>query len=156
MIALKLGYNKDKLYKTFDYWSRDMLNFSFPEKVLGLVSPPHSVYYFTRIMFFMLYSINWPNFIVSIPLFLEILENMCITFVCWPGCEVIQFEINLIFLIEPFCYMTKKSRQKCKYLEKKKSFWAKIKAFFIICKGLSIAKNCLWPESVPLGLILGC
>ena len=31
-IALSLGYNKNKLYKTLDYWSRDMLNFNFPEK----------------------------------------------------------------------------------------------------------------------------
>ena len=31
-IALSLGYNKSKLYKMLDYWSRDMLNFNFPEK----------------------------------------------------------------------------------------------------------------------------
>ena len=30
-IALSLGYNKNKLYKTLNYWSRDMLNFNFPE-----------------------------------------------------------------------------------------------------------------------------
>ena len=28
-----------------------MLNFSFPEKGLGLVSPPHFVYDFSRVMF---------------------------------------------------------------------------------------------------------
>ena len=33
-----------------------------------------------------------------------------------------NFEINLIFLIKPFFNMTKKSRQKLKYLEKEKSF----------------------------------
>ena len=38
------------------------------------------------------------------------------------GCDVINFEINLIFLIKPFFYMTKKSRQKLKYLENDKSF----------------------------------
>ena len=38
------------------------------------------------------------------------------------GCDVIHFEINLIFLIKPFFYMTKKSRQKLKYLENDKSF----------------------------------
>ena len=37
-------------------------------------------------------------------------------------CDVINFEINLIFLIKPFFYMTKKSRQKLKYLENDKSF----------------------------------
>ena len=57
-------YNKNKLYKTLDYWSRDVLSFNFPEKSLGLVSPPHFVYDFSRTMFLMLHSFNWPNFIV--------------------------------------------------------------------------------------------
>ena len=39
--------------------------------------------------------------------------------VCYPGCDVIKFEINLIFLIKPFRYMRKKSRQKRKYLGRK-------------------------------------
>ena len=34
----------------------------------------------------------------------------------------IDFKTNLIFLIEPFLYMTKKSTQKRKYLENEKSF----------------------------------
>ena len=38
------------------------------------------------------------------------------------GYDVIDFEINLIFLIKPFFYMTEKSRQNFKYLEKKKRF----------------------------------
>ena len=62
----------------------------------------------------------------------------------------IKFQINVIFLIKPFWYMTKKSRQKLKYLENGKSFQGEIKAFFIIFKGLSVAKNCLRPESAPL------
>ena len=33
-----------------------------------------------------------------------------------------DFEINLIFLIKLFSYMTKKFKQKFKYLENKKSF----------------------------------
>ena len=52
----------------------------------------------------------------------NILDNMCIAVVCFPGCEVINFEINLIFLIKPFFYMAKKPREKFKYLENKKSF----------------------------------
>ena len=55
LIVLNLAYNKNKPYKTLDYWSRDMLNFDFLEKGL---------YDFLRKMFVMLYSINWPNFIV--------------------------------------------------------------------------------------------
>ena len=37
--------------------------------------------------------------------------------VCKPGCNFINFEINLSFLIKPFFYVTKKSRLKFKYLE---------------------------------------
>ena len=47
---------------------------------------------------------------------------MCITIARKPDCGVVKFEINLIFLIKPFWYMTKKSRQKPKYLENKNSF----------------------------------
>ena len=50
--------------------------------------------------------------------------------------------------------MTKKSRQKHKYLENEKSFLGEIKSFFIIFKGLSVAKNCLRPESAPIILDL--
>ena len=55
-------------------------------------------------------------------LILEILGNMRIAIVCIPGCDVINFEINLVFLIKPFFYMTKKLKQKFKYLENEKSF----------------------------------
>ena len=88
--------------KTLNYWSRDMLKFDFPEKGLGIVFPPHFVYDFSRKIFLMLYSINWPNFIVWLPLLLEILGNMCIAIVYYPGCDVMNFEINFIFLIKPF------------------------------------------------------
>ena len=81
-ITLNLPYNKSKVYKTLDYWSRDMFNFNFSEKGLGLVSPPHFVYDFWGKMFIMLHSINWPNFIVWLSLLLAILGNMCITIVC--------------------------------------------------------------------------
>ena len=43
-----------------------------------------------------------------------------------------------MFLIKLFFYMTKKSRQKLKYLENEKSFKGERKAFFIIFKGLSL------------------
>ena len=59
-----------------------MLNFDFLEKGLGLASLPHFVFDFSRKMFLMLHSINCPNYIVSLPLLLEILGNMCITIVC--------------------------------------------------------------------------
>ena len=81
-IALNLAYNKNKLYKTSDYWFRDMLNFNFSEKGLALVSPSNFPYDFSRKMFLMLHSINWPNFIVWLHLFLETLRNICIKTVC--------------------------------------------------------------------------
>ena len=42
--------------------------------------------------------------------------------VCQPGCDVINFEVNLIFLIRP----SFKSRQKLKCLENENSFKEKI------------------------------
>ena len=57
-IALNLAYNKNKLNKTLEYWSRDTLNFDFLEKGLGIVSTPHFVYDFSRKIFLMLYFIN--------------------------------------------------------------------------------------------------
>ena len=87
-----------------------------------MVPQSYFVYDFSRKMFHVLYYIICPNFIVWLPLLLEILGNVCIAIVCQPGCNVINFEIDLIFLIEPFFYMTEKSRQKFKYLENKESF----------------------------------
>ena len=59
-----------------------MLNFDFLEKGLGIVSPPHFVYDFSRKMFLKLYSNNCPVVIVSLSLLLQILVNMCVAIVC--------------------------------------------------------------------------
>ena len=80
-MAFNLAHNKSNMKQTLDYWSRDMLNFSFSEKGPGVVFPPHFVYDFSRKTFLKLHSINCPNFIVWLPLLLEILGNMCITVV---------------------------------------------------------------------------
>ena len=61
--AIGLAHNKNELYKTLDCWPRDMLNFDFLKSVWE-VSPPYFMYDFQRKMFLMLYSINWPHFIV--------------------------------------------------------------------------------------------
>ena len=37
---------------------------------------------------------------------------MCIAIACQSGCDVKTFEINLIFLIKLFFYLTKKSQDK--------------------------------------------
>ena len=74
-----------------------MLNFDFLGKGLGIVSPAHFVYDFSTKMFLMLYSINSPNLIAWLPLLLEVLSNMCIAIVSYPGCDVMDFELNLSF-----------------------------------------------------------
>ena len=129
-MALSLAYSKSKLYRTLNYWSRDMFNFDFIEKGLGIFSPPHFVYDFPRKIFLMLYSITWPKSLVWLTLLYEILGNIGIAIVYFPGCDVINFEINLIFLIKPFFYMTKKSRQKFNKLRTKKGFQGEIKSTF--------------------------
>ena len=37
---------------------------------------------------------------------------------CYPVCDVINFEIDLSFLIKSFLFMTKKSAEKVQYLKK--------------------------------------
>ena len=59
------------------------------------------------------------------------------------------FEINFTFLIRPFFYMNKKSRQKFNVLRATRNFKVKWKWFYIFNR-LSVAKNCLRPESAPL------
>ena len=54
---------------------------SFFKKVkrgLELVSQPHFLYSFWRKLFILLYSINWPSFIICLPLLREILGSMSI------------------------------------------------------------------------------
>ena len=75
-----------------------MINFDFLDKGLGIASPPHFVYDFSTKMLLIVHSINSPNFIAWLPLLLEIFSNMCIAIVCDPGYDVMDFEINLIFL----------------------------------------------------------
>ena len=67
----------------------------------------------------------------------------CIAIVNFPGCDVMNFEISFIFIIERFSYMTSKLRQKFKYLENDKSFQNEIKNIFHHFKGLSVATKSL-------------
>ena len=98
--------------------SREVLNFDFLQKGLGLTSPPYFVYDFSGKIFLMLCSVRWPNFIVWLPLLLEILDNIT----CCPVYDVINFEINHIFLIKLLFQITKKSGQKYEYLKNEKSY----------------------------------
>ena len=92
----------------------DMVNFDFLEKGLWIVFPPHFVYEFC----------NRPNFIIWLrvslsDLLFEILGNMSIAIIFFQGCDVMNFEINFIFPAKLFFYMTKKPKQKFKYIENK-------------------------------------
>ena len=100
LIALNLAYNRNKLFKTLYHWSRDKLKFDFLEKGLGIASPSHFVYHFSRKMFLVLHPINWSNLIVWLSFLLEISASMCIQIIYQPDCDVIKFEINHIFLIK--------------------------------------------------------
>ena len=97
--------------------------------------------WFLRKMFLMLHSINLPNFIVWLPLLLEIFCNMCIAVVCFNCLWRHKFWNQPMSLIKPFFYMTKKSRKKLKYLEKDKSFlrWNK-KHFSTFLTGFQFPK----------------
>ena len=50
---------------------------------------------------------------------------MCIAIICFPVCDVINFEISFEIPIKLFSYVTKKSGQKFKYI-KNESFWNKM------------------------------
>ena len=70
-----------------------MLNFDFLENGLGIVSPPHMCMIFQE-KYFMLHSINWIDFIVWLPLLLEILGSMFMVIVCQPSCDIMNFKIS--------------------------------------------------------------
>ena len=53
---------------------------------------------------------------------LEILENMCLVIICYPACEVINFEIKLSFLIKLFSYTAKKQDKSLNTLKTKTAF----------------------------------
>ena len=68
-------------------------------ELVSLLYFPHN---FWKKIFLSLYSINWPNFIFWLLLLCEILGNMLIANVCEPGCDVLNFEVDLIFRVKPF------------------------------------------------------
>ena len=75
---------------------------------------------FLRKIFILLFFITWPSFIAWMSLRREILGNN-VYYNCWPGCEGINFKINLTFLIKPFFLHAQAVETKIKYLENEKS-----------------------------------
>ena len=94
-------YNETKLWTACLFSSHIKLFWKI-KRGLELVIQPYFPHNFWRKMFALLCSINWPNFTVWLPLLCEILGNMCIAIVCKPGCDVMNFEANLIFIIKLF------------------------------------------------------
>ena len=132
-----MAYNKNKLYKTLDYWSRDMLNFGFSENSLGLVSRPHSVYDFSRKMFLMLYILLTDQISLVALTSWDIGQNLyynCLLTRLWRH----KFDINLIFLIKPFCCLTSEDKN-VTILKTKKAFEVN-KYFLSFLKGFQLQK----------------
>ena len=77
-----------------------MAYFDILEKGLGIVFLPHFLNDFLIKMFLMLYSTNRTNCLVAFTPYIAIFYFL--------GCDVINFEINLIFLINQFLSVTKK------------------------------------------------
>ena len=65
---------------------------------LELVLLPLFPHYFWTKIYLTLYFINWPNFIAWLPLLLEIMGKTFIAVICCPGCDAINFQINITFL----------------------------------------------------------
>ena len=60
-IPLKLADNRNTLFRILHYWSRDLLNFDFLDKGLGIVSPAHFVYDFFMLGTFFLRNTSLRN-----------------------------------------------------------------------------------------------
>ena len=86
---------KNKLYKTSDCWSRNLLNIEVSKKCLGPVSSLDFAHDFSRKIFLLLCFISWSDFIVWLPLLLLILGNISIVIIFVLVCEIIRVEINL-------------------------------------------------------------
>ena len=63
---------------------------------------------------------------------------MCVATVCKTGCDVMNFEVKLIFLIKSFNLDDEKVMTKTKILENDKSFYDEIKNKFLEGKSPSL------------------
>ena len=117
-----------------------ILRFFLKKKTaLDLVTLSHFPRNYRRKIFLLLCSINWPNFIVLLPLLCEILGNICIGIAFKPGWDVMNFEVNLIFLIKlSFLHNQNVVTKDLISWEQKKLLRQNKKTFFIIFKWLSI------------------
>ena len=150
MIALNLGYKKNKLSKTTMHSMHPEICL-ISEKGVGIDPRSVSCMIFKEKCF-------------SCYIFL----SDQVSFTCWDigqyvNCNYLLTRLrrhqcwnNLIVLIKSFLYMTKKSREKFNYLENEKSFQGEMKSIFPIFKGFSVAKNCLRPEIASVRILISC
>ena len=103
-------YFEDKGCRLFVFIA--YLAFLNNKRGLDLVFLPHFLHNFRIKVFLSLYYFNWPLFTVWLSLLREILGNMCIAIVCWPACEVMNFEVNGIFLVKPLFLHDQKTMTK--------------------------------------------
>ena len=89
-----------------------MLHFDVFKKNSGIVSPSCFVYVFSRKIFLVLYSLTWPIFFFWLLLLLQIFDNIYIAIVCFTGCDVINFGVNLNFLTKPVFLHDRKLKTK--------------------------------------------
>ena len=125
-----------------------MLNSDYLKKSLGTISPPH--FMVSQEKCFSCYILFTDPISLSDCLYFLRYWAICILLLCFPGCDVVNFEINLTFLIKRLFYMTKNSRQKFEYLENKKSLGGEIRSIFHYFHRAFSGQNCLRPESAPL------
>ena len=74
--------------------------------------------------------IYWLNFIVWMPLLLEIMSKMGTVTICFAICDLIDFEINLSLSLSRFPTWPKKSGQNFIYVETDESFLDEVKNTF--------------------------
>ena len=132
-----MACNKKKLYKTQDYIDPEICSILPFRMVSGNSSLAHIVDDLSRKISLMLYSITAPNFIVGLPLLLEILSNKV-----W---NQSYLQTNRLFT------WPERQDKNLNIWGTKRAFRMK-KAFSIVCKGLSFVKNLPRHESAPLTL----
>ena len=117
--SLQLGI-KNNLYKTLDYWSRDMLHFDFLEKSLGSFPTTFCVWYFKK---------NVPHIILLIELismsdFLYFLRHWAICVLHLFALQVVTYilKLTLSFYFSYFSTWPKSQEKKANILGTKRAF----------------------------------
>ena len=120
-------YCMSKLRNTQIHWHQGTFQLLLPhiklfkKRAVELVYLPYCQHDFWKKIFITLYSINWPNFIIWLPL-LEILDNICILTICSPVDAVINFESSPNSLTKPFSYIIDKVGKNVNILRTKRAF----------------------------------